>query len=49
MRCYEQAGLVEELDRNTAGYRDYGEAVFDRLRFIGEARRLGSPWARSEG
>jgi MerR family copper efflux transcriptional regulator len=41
LRYYERAGLIEEPDRRANGYRDYTEAVLDRLRFIRSAQAAG--------
>ena len=41
IRFYERQGLIEEPRRNFSGYRNYPDAVLDRLRFIGDAKRLG--------
>lgn len=41
VRFYEREGLIEEPDRRASGYRQFEEAVVDRLRFIREAKELG--------
>lgn len=41
IRFYERQGLIEKPRRNFSGYRNYSEAVLDRLRFIRDAKRLG--------
>ncbi len=41
VRFYERKGLLEEPDRRPSGYRQYDEAVVDRLRFIRRAKELG--------
>ena len=41
LRYYERVGLLDEPDRTPSGYRDYGEAVLDRLRFIRAAQSAG--------
>jgi DNA-binding transcriptional MerR regulator len=41
VRYYERSGLVRSVSRSAAGYRHYGEAELDRLRFIQGAQRLG--------
>ena len=41
VRYYERAGLLRCTHRSAAGYRHYGEAELDRLRFIQGAQRLG--------
>jgi MerR family transcriptional regulator, copper efflux regulator len=41
VRFYERQGLIEKPRRNFSGYRTYPDAVLDRLRFIGDAKRLG--------
>lgn len=41
LRYYEGAGLIEPPARTPAGYRDYDDAVLDRLRFIRSARAAG--------
>ena len=41
LRFYEQKGLLEEPQRNAAGYRIYNEADVDRLKFIRRSQELG--------
>lgn len=41
IRFYEAEGVVPAAARSRAGYRMYGEADADRLRFIRHARALG--------
>jgi DNA-binding transcriptional MerR regulator len=41
LRYYERVGLIEEPTRTPSGYRDYGESVLDRLRFIRLAQAAG--------
>ncbi|MFN8662425.1 MAG: heavy metal-responsive transcriptional regulator [Thermomicrobiales bacterium] len=41
LRYYEAIGLLPEPSRNAAGYRLYGAAHRDRLRFIAKAKALG--------
>lgn len=41
LRYYERAGLVEPADRGPGGYRVYGQAAIDRLRFVQRAKALG--------
>lgn len=41
VRFYERQGLLEEPPRRKSGYRQYGEEVIDRLRFIRRAKQLG--------
>jgi DNA-binding transcriptional MerR regulator len=38
LRYYERAGLIEEPPRTASCYRDDGESVLDRLRFIRSAQ-----------
>jgi MerR family transcriptional regulator, copper efflux regulator len=41
VRFYERNGLLKEPDRKASGYRQYGEDVVPRLRFIRRAKELG--------
>src|SRR5215469_1590663 len=41
VRFYERQGLIEKPRRTFSGYRSYDGAVLERLRFIGDAKRLG--------
>ena len=41
IRFYERQGLLAAPRRSFSGYRNYSEDVLDRLRFIGDAKRLG--------
>src|SRR5439155_3345585 len=41
VRFYERRGLLEEPARRASGYRQYGEEVVSRLRFIRRAKELG--------
>ena len=41
VRFYERQGLLREPDRRASGYRQYGEDVVARLRFIRRAKELG--------
>ena len=41
VRFYDRQGLIAEPDRRASGYRQYGEEVVDRLRFVREAKELG--------
>jgi MerR family copper efflux transcriptional regulator len=41
IRFYERRGLIAAPRRSFSGYRNYSEDVLDRLRFIGDAKRLG--------
>jgi MerR family transcriptional regulator, copper efflux regulator len=41
VRYYERRGLVAPPRRSASGYREYGPADVDRLRFIGRAKALG--------
>lgn len=41
IRFYEREGLLEEPDRRDSGYRQYGQEVIARLRFIRKAKDLG--------
>jgi MerR family mercuric resistance operon transcriptional regulator len=41
VRFYERQGLLDEPIRRESGYRQYGEDVVSRLRFIRRAKELG--------
>ena len=41
IRYYERIGLLPKAARRANGYRDYGRAEVDRLRFITRGRELG--------
>ena len=41
LRYYERLGLLPAPRRSASGYRLYGPAALDRLRFIKQAQRLG--------
>jgi DNA-binding transcriptional MerR regulator len=41
IRFYEEAGLLPEPPRTSGGYRDYGPAMVDRLRFIRRGQAAG--------
>lgn len=41
IRYYESIGLLDEPLRTPSGYRDYGEAAVERLRFIRDAQSTG--------
>ena len=41
LRYYEDAGLLHAPERTPNGYRDYGDGVLDRLRFIRAAQTAG--------
>lgn len=41
VRYYERRGLLEDPRGRGAGYREYGEATLERLRFIKRAQELG--------
>lgn len=41
IRYYESIGLLDEPDRTESGYRDYGDAAVERLRFIRDAQATG--------
>ena len=43
IRHYEKIGLVPAPPRRGSGYRDYSDTDVHRLRFIANARDLGSP------
>jgi MerR family Zn(II)-responsive transcriptional regulator of zntA len=41
LRFYESKGLLPEPKRSPAGYRLYGQAAVDQVRFILRAKRMG--------
>jgi DNA-binding transcriptional MerR regulator len=41
VRYYERVGLLPASARSPAGYRTYGQAAVERLRFIKGAQRVG--------
>src|SRR5271163_4525548 len=41
IRFYERQRLLAAPRRSFSGYRNYSEDAIDRLRFIGDAKRLG--------
>ncbi|HKY74986.1 MAG TPA: heavy metal-responsive transcriptional regulator [Acidimicrobiia bacterium] len=41
LRYYEDIGLIDQPARTASSYRDYSEAVIDRLAFIRSAQALG--------
>ena len=41
VRYYERQGLIPQPPRSSAGYREYGEADLERLRFIRRSKELG--------
>jgi DNA-binding transcriptional MerR regulator len=41
LRYYERVGLIPQAERTGSGYRDYPDAVLDRLRFIRAAKAVG--------
>lgn len=41
VRFYERRGLLPEPQRTASGYRLYGEASIDRIRFVRRAKQLG--------
>ncbi len=41
IRYYESIGLLAEPARTASGYRDYGDAAVERLRFIRDAQATG--------
>lgn len=41
IRYYESIGLLDEPERTPSGYRDYGDDVVERLRFIRDAQATG--------
>ena len=43
LRWYEQVGLLDPVDRDTAGRRRYADSDLDRLRFLIKLRSTGMP------
>ncbi|MBB5714099.1 MerR family transcriptional regulator [Sphingomonas aerophila] len=43
IRHYEKLEIIPEPLRRASGYREYGEADVQRLRFIADARAIGLP------
>ena len=41
IRYYEEIGLISKAGRTASGYRDYGKAEVEILKFIHKARSLG--------
>ena len=41
VRFYERAGLLPQAARTASGYRTYGDADVERLRFVRRAKALG--------
>lgn len=41
IRYYERLGILPRPARSAAGYRRYGEAILDELRFVRKAKALG--------
>jgi len=41
IRYYEAVGVLRRASRTSAGYRQYGEAELERVRFVRRARALG--------
>lgn len=41
LRYYEVVGVIDTAARTLGGYRDYDEAVLERLRFIRSAQAVG--------
>jgi DNA-binding transcriptional MerR regulator len=41
IRYYERIGLLPDVDRNHSGYRVFGEADLERVRFVKRAQRFG--------
>ena len=41
LRYYEDIGLIDAPDRSASGYRNFDEAILDRLAFIRSAQALG--------
>lgn len=49
VRYYEERGLIPVPRRSGAGYRLYGPAFVERIRFIKRAQELGFTLAETEG
>lgn len=49
IRFYEEAGLLPEPPRTSAGYRDYPSTALDRLVFIRDAQAAGLTLAEIRG
>ena len=47
LRFYERSGLLPRSPRGDNGYRDYGEADRERVRFLLDLRRLDVPLAEA--
>lgn len=41
IRYYERRGILSPASRTAGGYREYGAAALDRLRFVKHAQELG--------
>ena len=41
VRYYESIGLLAEPERTPSGYRDYGDAAVERLRFVRDSQASG--------
>jgi DNA-binding transcriptional MerR regulator len=41
LRYYERHGLLPRCPRTTSGYREYSDAIVDRVRFVRNALRFG--------
>lgn len=49
VRYYEERGLIPAPRRSAAGYRLYGPAFVERIRFIKRAQELGFTLSETEG
>jgi DNA-binding transcriptional MerR regulator len=49
VRYYEERGLIPAPRRSAAGYRLYGSAFVERIRFIKRAQELGFTLSETEG
>ena len=47
IRFWEDQHLLPPPGRTSAGYRDYGPAILERLAFIRHSQAAGSPWSTS--